>query len=80
MAEKKKQSLEEMLSRLEEIVSQLEDDKLELDKSLKLYEEGMKLVGKCTGELENAQRKIKILQRQPDGNIDEVNIAPEQLS
>lgn len=69
MAEKKKLSLEESLERLEEIVKELENEKLTLDKALKLYEEGVKLAGKCSGELENAKRKIQILQQGGDGEI-----------
>ena len=60
MAEKKKQSFEDSLSRLEEIVAALEDEKLPLDKSVKLYEEGVKLVGACSKELDSAERKVKI--------------------
>ena len=76
MAEKKKMSLEESLERLEEIVKELENEKLPLDKSLKLYEEGVKLAGKCSGELENAKRKIQILQQGKDGEI-ELSDVPE---
>ena len=61
MAEKKKFSLEESMARLEEIAGELESEKLPLDKSVKLYEEGVKLATKCAAELEDAKRKIKIL-------------------
>ena len=76
MAEKKKMSLEESLERLEEIVKELENEKLPLDKSLKLYEEGVKLAGKCSGELESAKRKIQILQQGGNGEI-ELTDVPE---
>lgn len=74
MAEKKKLSLEEAMARLEEIVAQLEGEKLPLDKSLKLYEEGVKLASLCAGELETAKRKIQILQQGKDGTIDVVDV------
>ena len=67
MAERKKVSFEESCLRLEEIIAKLEDEKLSLDESVKLYEEGMKLVVKCNKELEDAERKIKILTRGEDG-------------
>ena len=70
MAERKKLSLEEMMARLEEITSELENEKLPLEKSLKLYEEGVKLASKCATELEAAKRKIKILQQGADGEIE----------
>ena len=79
MAEKKK-TFEENLSRLEEIVEEFEDENLTLEKSIKLYEEGVKLVGKCTLELEAAERKIKILRRNGDGEIVETSISEEDLA
>jgi len=74
MAEKKKLSLEEAMARLEEVVAQLENDKLPLDKSLKLYEEGVKLASQCANELEAAKRKIQILQQSKDGEIEVVDV------
>ncbi len=79
MAEKKK-TFEENLSRLEQIVAEFEDENLTLEKSVKLYEEGVKLAGKCTLELEAAERKIKILQRNTDGEIVETPISEDDLS
>lgn len=73
MAERKF-NLEEAMQRLEEIVSQLENEKLPLEKSLKLYEEGVKLASKCANELEVAKRKIQILQQGKDGGIDVVDV------
>ena len=70
MAEKKTMSLEEAMARLEEIVKELENEKLPLEKSLKLYEEGVKLASKCAGELESAKRKIQILQQGKNGEIE----------
>ena len=74
MAEKKKLSLEEAMARLEEIVAQLEGEKLPLEKSLKLYEEGVKLATLCAGELESAKRKIQILQQGSNGEIEVVDV------
>ena len=73
MAERKF-NLEEAMQRLEEIVSQLENEKLPLEKSLKLYEEGVKLASKCANELEVAKRKIQILQQGKDGGIDVLDV------
>ena len=74
MAEKKKLSLEAAMARLEEIVSEMEGEKLPLDKSLKLYEEGIGLVARCSEELESAKRKIQILQQGKDGEIEIVSV------
>ncbi|MBQ8408338.1 MAG: exodeoxyribonuclease VII small subunit [Clostridia bacterium] len=73
MAERKI-NLEEAMTRLEEIVTQLENEKLPLETSLKLYEEGVKLASKCASELEAAKRKIQILQQGKDGGIEIVDV------
>lgn len=80
MAERKKMSFEESCLRLEEIISKLEDEKLPLDESVKLYEEGMKLVVKCNNELSNVERKIKILTRGEDGQLAEIETTPDALA
>lgn len=74
MAEKKKMSLEDSMARLEEIVKEMEVEKLSLEKSLKLYEEGIGLVERCSTELESAKRKIRILQQGKDGEIEVVPV------
>lgn len=76
MAERKKTDIESLMKRLEEIVSEMEQEKLPLDRSLKLYEEGIGLVAKCSEELESAKRRIKILQQGKDGEI-EIADVPE---
>lgn len=67
MAEKK-MSFEEALSRLEEIVGEMDSGKAELDKLLELFEEGTTLVRKCKKELDNAEKKIKLVTE--DGETD----------
>lgn len=76
MAERKKTDIESCMKRLEEIVKEMEEEKLPLDKSLKLYEEGIGLVARCSEELEAAKRRIKILQQGKDGEI-EIADVPE---
>ena len=57
----KEPSFEEALSRLEEIVRELEDGDAELDRTLALFEEGVKLSKLCHKRLESAEKKIEIL-------------------
>ncbi len=71
MAEKKKLSFEEALSRLEEIVKELENGTAELDKSLDMFEEGIKLVKLCTAKLDDAEQRIALLTKNGDGEYDE---------
>ncbi len=49
------------MKRLEEIIDQLEGESASLEKSLKLFEEGMKLTDTCRGMLEEAEAKINKL-------------------
>ena len=62
---------ESALKSLEEIVSQLEAGDLTLDKSLELFEEGVKLSRFCNSKLEEAERKVESLTKMADGALTE---------
>jgi exodeoxyribonuclease VII small subunit len=66
MAEMK---FEQALKKLEEIVAGLENGDLNLDVSLKKYEEGVKLIRLCSKKLEEARRKVEILTRTGKGTL-----------
>lgn len=82
MAEKKSTkktpalSYEAASARLNEIVTLLEDGNAPLDDSLALYEEGISLVRHCHSLLEAAEAQIKVLTRDPSGEIVEKDFAP----
>ena len=61
MAEKKL-TFEHGMDRLEEIVSKLERGEAALDESLKLFEEGAKLVTQCSAMLDKAEQKVTLLE------------------
>ena len=46
---------------VETIANELENDNLDLDTSVKKFEEGMKLSQKCNKILEDAEKKITVL-------------------
>lgn len=52
---------ETSLSRLEQIVKQLDQGQITLEKSLEVYEEGIRLLRRCNSLLDAAQRRIEIL-------------------
>ena len=54
-------TFEEAMQKLENISNELEKDDLDLDTSVKKFEEGMKLSQKCNKMLEDAEKKITIL-------------------
>jgi exodeoxyribonuclease VII small subunit len=56
---------EESLERLEKIVAQMESGELKLEDSLKLFEEGMKLTRACHQRLDDVEKKVKQLLKNP---------------
>ena len=55
----KEVNFEKELERLKEIVSLIQQKNLSLDESLKLYEEGSKIVKLLNEELEKAEKKVE---------------------
>ena len=66
MTEKK---FEAAMERLENIVESLEKGDLSLEESLKVFEEGMKLVSFCSGKLDEAEQKVSMLIKDQDGKL-----------
>ena len=77
MAEKKKMRFEKALARLEEIVRTMESGDAMLDKSLALFEEGVGLVKYCQTALDEAEQKVKLLQKGADAEITEEGFGEE---
>ena len=69
---KKDVSFENAMERLEKIVESLENGEYPLEESLKLFEEGVKLVKLCNSQLEKAESSVKMLINQ-DGELIEKN-------
>ena len=59
MSKKERPSFEEALEKLEAIVEKLSDQEITLEKSVELYEEGLRLSKICSETLENAALKIE---------------------
>lgn len=57
----KKESYEEQLAKLQEILNNLETDELNLEDSMKSYEEGVKLINKIYKILDSYEAKISII-------------------
>ena len=55
----KKIDFEKELKRLDEIVNKIQDESLPLDESVKLYEEGNKIIAVLKEELAKAEEKIE---------------------
>ncbi len=59
MPDKERPTFEEALEKLEDIVEKLSDQEISLEKSVELYEEGLRLSKICTDTLEQATLKIE---------------------
>jgi len=60
-------TFEASLEALEQIVRQLESGDLPLEKSLELFEQGIRLSRECQERLSQAERRIEILLRDNQG-------------
>jgi len=60
---------EKALKRLEEIVEELEKGELDLDRSLQIFEEGIKMSRICSKKLQEAEKKIEILTKNESGKL-----------
>ena len=69
MTEKNK-DFESSLKKLEEIVTELEAGDLPLEKSIKAFEDGIKLTRHCQKLLTEAELKIEKLVDSDDGSFD----------
>lgn len=68
----KKLTFEQSMQRLNEIVAALEKGDAPLAESLKLFEEGSRLISACQKQLDEAEQRVVKLRKGPDG-------APEEL-
>jgi exodeoxyribonuclease VII small subunit len=67
MSTPKPKTFESSLEELERIVRDLEQGDLSLEKSLELFEQGVKLSRDCQERLNEAERRIEILMRDNQG-------------
>ena len=63
-------SFESSLRELEQIVDELEAGDLPLEKSLELFEQGVRLSRECQKRLDDAERKVEILLKGTGGSIE----------
>ncbi len=68
-------TFEEALGRLEAVVARLEGGELSLEEALGAFEEGVRLSGLCAARLEDAERRVHLLTKGPDGSDAEVPFA-----
>ena len=70
-------TFEQSMQRLEQIVRALERGDAALEESLKLFQEGTDLVGRCGKLLDEAELQVKRIMTAPDGSPVEVDFHEE---
>jgi len=60
---------EKAMNRLEHIVEELEKGELDIDKSLEIFEEGIKMSRVCSKKLSEAEQKIEKLTKNQKGEL-----------
>ena len=71
-------TFESSLEALEQIVRQLENGDLPLEKSLELFEQGIRLSRECQERLSQAERRIEVLLRDNQGRSVVNDFEPNQ--
>ncbi len=66
-----KKTFEQSIQRLNEIVDELEKNEKPLDETIKLFEEGLKLVKTCNTKLTQFEMKVADIVKQNSGDQNE---------
>lgn len=72
------QTFEASMQRLEQIVRSMEKGDVELEESLRLFQEGTELIRNCGKLLDDAELQVKKIMTAPDGNPVEEDFTDEQ--
>ncbi len=65
-------SFEQAAAELEALVEEMENEVLPLEKMLASYERGVKLAQQCTRRLSDAEKRIELIKKLPDGGVETV--------
>ena len=68
----KNTKFEDAMMELENKVKKLESGSLTLDESITAFEEAVKLIRVCNKQLENAERRVRMLTEVNDGSVTDV--------
>ena len=71
MTEIKDMTFEEAIGELEDLVKKLEGGNLDLDSSLKIYEQAVELRDRCRTILVESERKVQKLMASANGTVKE---------
>ena len=60
---KKDMSIEETFKSLDKIIDQMDDEKCTIEKSIELYENGVKLVNELSKKIEKIDKDLKVISK-----------------
>ena len=60
---KKDISIEDSFKSLDKIINQMDDEKCSIEKSLELYEKGIKLISDISNRIEKIDKELKVLNK-----------------
>ena len=60
---KKDLSIEDSFKSLDKIIEQMDDEKCSIEKSLELYEKGIKLISDISNKIEKINKELKVLNK-----------------
>jgi exodeoxyribonuclease VII small subunit len=66
-----------LVSRLERVVSELEGGTLTLEQSIEKFAEGVRLARDASRKLDDAERRVEMLVKNADGDVDAVALDAE---
>ena len=64
-------SINESFEYLDSLLEKLGDEELPLEESFALYEQGMKVVKKCSEKIDAVEKKVKLIDA--DGNLNDLD-------
>ena len=67
--DQKEKSFEDALKRLEDVLESLEHGNLNLEESVRAFEEGVKLVRFCHDKLDEVERRVELLLKNEAGRF-----------
>jgi exodeoxyribonuclease VII small subunit len=70
-------NFEKAMERMEEIIALLEDGNLDLDKSLEVFEEGVRLYRLLSQKLKDAEGRVKVIMEEQESAVADTDIDPE---
>jgi exodeoxyribonuclease VII small subunit len=63
-------TFEQNIARLDDIVGELQGDSLDLERALRLFEEGVERLREASTELARVEQQVKLLVERTDGGFD----------